>query len=69
MSEQQRIAGRLEQADRLRSTRRYTLELTDTFLPAAFLELFGDPTTNPLGLPVAELGDFLTFVTSVLAPE
>jgi type I restriction enzyme, S subunit len=40
-SEQRRIAGRLEQADRLRRTRRYALELTDTFLPAAFLELFG----------------------------
>jgi type I restriction enzyme S subunit len=64
MSEQRRIARRLEQADRLRRTRRYALELTDTFLPAAFLELFGDPTTNPLGLPVVELGDFLSFVTS-----
>ncbi len=42
ISEQQRIAGRLEQADRLRHTRRYALELTDTFLPAAFLELFGE---------------------------
>jgi len=64
MSEQRLIAPQLEQADRLRRTRRYALELTDTFLPAAFLELFGDPTTNPLGLPVAELGDFLSFVTS-----
>ncbi len=41
LSEQRRIAGRLEQADRLRRIRRYALELTDTFLPAAFLELFG----------------------------
>ncbi len=41
LSEQRRIAGRLEQADRLVRTRRYALELTDTFLPAAFLELFG----------------------------
>ena len=49
LSEQQRIAGRLEQADRLRRTRRYALELTDTFLPAAFLELFGDPVTNQMG--------------------
>ncbi len=64
LSEQQQIGRRLEQADRLRRTRRYALELTDTFLPAAFLKLFGDPTTNPLGLPVAELGDFLSFVTS-----
>lgn len=62
--EQERIAALLDQADRLRRTRRYALELTDTFLPAAFLELFGDPATNPLGLPVAKLGEFLSFVTS-----
>jgi type I restriction enzyme S subunit len=47
LSEQERIAGRLEQADRLVRTRRYALELTDTFLPAAFLDLFGDPAENP----------------------
>ena len=47
LSEQRGIAGRLEQADRLRRTRRYALELTDTFLPAAFLGLFGDPKKNP----------------------
>jgi len=41
LSAQQRIAGQLEQADRLRRTRRYALELSDTFLPAAFLQLFG----------------------------
>jgi len=41
LSDQQRIAGQLEQADRLRRTRRYALELSDTFLPAAFLQLFG----------------------------
>jgi hypothetical protein len=46
MSEQQRIVGRLEQADRLLRTRRYALELTDTFLPAAFLELFGETGDN-----------------------
>ena len=41
-SEQRRIAERLEQADGLRRTRRYALELSATFLPAAFLQLFGD---------------------------
>ena len=64
LAEQQRIARQLEQADRLYRTRRYALELTDTYLPAAFIEFFGDPITNPLCLPVAELGDFLSFVTS-----
>jgi type I restriction enzyme S subunit len=43
LSEQRRIAGELERADGLRRTRRYALELTDTFLPAAFLQLFGEP--------------------------
>ncbi len=46
LPEQRRIAAQLEQADRLRRTRRYALELTDTFLPAAFLELFGDSRAN-----------------------
>jgi type I restriction enzyme, S subunit len=64
LPEQRRIAERLEQADRLRRTRHYALELIESFLPAAFFEVFGDPTTNPLGLSVAELGDFLSFVTS-----
>jgi type I restriction enzyme, S subunit len=49
LSEQRRIAEQLEQADRLCRTRRYALQLTDTFLPAAFLELFGDPQTNSKG--------------------
>jgi type I restriction enzyme S subunit len=41
LSKQQRIAGVLEEADRLRSVRRYALELSDTFLPAVFLEFYG----------------------------
>jgi type I restriction enzyme S subunit len=57
LPEQRRIAGRLEQSDRLCRTRRYALELTDTFLPAAFLELFGDPDKNPLGWSESELGE------------
>jgi type I restriction enzyme S subunit len=52
LSDQQRIAGQLEQADGLRRTRRYALELTNTFLPAAFLQLFGDPVRNTKGWPV-----------------
>jgi type I restriction enzyme S subunit len=43
LAEQKRIAGMLAEADRLRRARRYALELSDTFLPAAFLDLFGDP--------------------------
>jgi type I restriction enzyme S subunit len=64
LSEQRRIAGQLDQTDRLRRTRRYALELNNTFLPAAFLGLFGDHVRNPKNLRIAELDDFLSFVTS-----
>jgi len=55
LSDQQRIAGQLEQSDRLRRTRRYALELSDTFLPAAFLQLFGDLHDNSRKWRFAEL--------------
>jgi type I restriction enzyme S subunit len=57
LSEQQRIVVRLEQADRLRRTRRYAVELTDTVLPAAFLELFGDPVANPKCWPIVSIDE------------
>ncbi|OGA36344.1 MAG: hypothetical protein A3F75_13515 [Betaproteobacteria bacterium RIFCSPLOWO2_12_FULL_64_23] len=64
LSEQKRIAVQLEQADRLRGTRRHALELSDTFLPAVFRELFGDPIKNDKGWHVAALGDYIDFLTS-----
>jgi type I restriction enzyme S subunit len=62
-SEQRQIAARLEGADRLRRTHRYTLELTDTFLPAAFLELFGEPVRNERGWPTDTLESVATKIT------
>lgn len=61
---QQRIAGTLEKADKLRRMRRYALELSNTFLPAVFLELFGDPIQNDQNFSVVPLGECLTFITS-----
>jgi type I restriction enzyme S subunit len=59
ISEQQRIVGRLEQADRLRRTRRYALELTVAFLPAAFREFFGDARGNAKKWDSVTLGEVL----------
>lgn len=55
VSEQKRIAGLLGQANRLRRTRRYALELSDGFLPAAFLELFGNQKIGWQSVTVGEL--------------
>lgn len=41
LSVQRDVASLLDRGDRLRRIRRYALELSDSFVPAAFLEFFG----------------------------
>ena len=55
LSEQHPIAEQLEKTDRLRRVRRYILELSGTFLPAAFLKLFGDWQPATTKYPVKRL--------------
>lgn len=55
IEEQKRIATIAQKADRLRRTRRYTLELSDSYLRSVFLEMFGDPITNVKGFEVTDL--------------
>jgi type I restriction enzyme, S subunit len=57
LPEQKRIAAILEKCDRLRRTRRYSLQLTETFLQSVFLEMFGDPATNPMGWDIKTIED------------
>ena len=59
LPEQRRIAAILDKADAIRRKRRQAIELTEELLRSAFLEMFGDPVTNPKGWPVVELGDLL----------
>ena len=49
LSEQKRIAAILDAADALRANRRETLAQLNTLLQSTFLEMFGDPVTNPKG--------------------
>jgi type I restriction enzyme S subunit len=39
----------LQKADEIRRKRKEAMELADKILPALFLEMFGDPATNPKG--------------------
>lgn len=57
LSEQKRIAAVLTKADRLRRLCRYARDLSETYLSSAFLEMFGDPVTNPMGWDVEPLGE------------
>lgn len=48
LPEQKRIAGILDAADALRGKRREALAQLDTLLQSTFLDMFGDPVTNPM---------------------
>ena len=62
LPEQRRIAAILYKADAVRRKLQQTLDLADQFLRSAFLDLFGDPVTNPKGWPVKKLGDLCRVV-------
>jgi type I restriction enzyme S subunit len=54
---QERIAVNLERMDALLMKRQQANQLADQFLQSAFLEMFGDPATNPKGWPTRKLED------------
>jgi type I restriction enzyme, S subunit len=55
LAEQKRIAGILDAADALRAKRRESIEQLDTLLQSTFLDMFGDPITNPMGWDVRSI--------------
>ncbi len=55
LPEQRRIAEILDKADALRAKRRAALAQLDTLTQSIFLEMFGDPATNPKGWPTRRL--------------
>ena len=65
IAEQKRIAGILDAADALRAQRRESLALLDTLLQSTFLDMFGDPVTNPMGWEVRELAEVVETGTIV----
>ena len=52
LADQKRIAAILDAADALRAKRREALAQLDTLLQSTFLDMFGDPVTNPMGWDV-----------------
>jgi type I restriction enzyme S subunit len=55
--EQRRIAAILDKADALRAKRREAIAKLDQLLQSVFLEMFGDPVTNPKGWPMKFFGE------------
>ncbi len=66
LPEQQRIAEILDKADALRAKRRAALAQLDTLTQSIFLDMFGDPATNPRGWRESMLlGDVADIVSGV----
>jgi type I restriction enzyme S subunit len=67
LPQQERIAEVLDRADALRARRRAALAQLDTLTEAIFLDLFGDPITNPKEWPdsksLGEIADIVSGVT------
>ena len=57
LAEQKRIAEILDAADALRAKRREALAQLDTLLQSTFLDMFGDPVTNPMGWAKVRSGE------------
>ena len=66
LTEQKRIARILDAADALRAKRREALAQLDTLLQSTFLDMFGDPVTNPMGFPRETLKSAFEFTTGKL---
>ena len=66
LSEQRRIAAILDQADALRAKRREAFAQLDSLTQSIFLEMFGEPVSNPKGWPDAlSLGDVADITSGV----
>lgn len=66
LEEQRRIAAILDKADELRAKRRSALDKLDSLTQSIFLDMFGDPVTNPMQWPEGKvLGDVGEVVSGI----
>jgi type I restriction enzyme S subunit len=64
LPEQRRIAEILDKADALRAKRRAALAQLDTLTQSIFLDMFGDPATNPKAWPTRTFDETIRDETS-----
>ena len=64
LPEQKRITAILDKADSIRRKRQEAVRLTEELLRSVFLDMFGDPVTNPKEWEIKSLSDDIEFLTS-----
>ncbi len=63
LKEQHRIVDILKRADGIRRLRKQAIQTARELIPALFVDMFGDPATNPRGWAVQPLGDLVDVVS------
>ena len=64
LDEQRKIAAVLDKVSDLISKRRQQLDKLDEMVKARFVEMFGDPVSNPMSWPVRRFSEYIEFLTS-----
>ncbi len=65
LAEQRRIVDLLARAEGIMSLRREAQAKAQAIIPALFLDMFGDPATNPRGWPVAPLSEVAQVISGI----
>lgn len=63
IEKQKKIFATLDKADAIRRKRQQSLELADSLLKSVFLDMFGDPVTNPKGWGKGTIRDIVSDVS------
>ena len=69
MNEQSEIADLLDSVNNAIQERNRELALFDDLIKARFVEMFGDPITNPYNLPIVTLGELSELITKGASPS
>ena len=64
LDEQRKIAAVLDKVSDLIAKRRRQLEKLDEMVKSRFIEMFGNPKSNPNSYPISQLSEYIKFMTS-----
>ena len=64
LDDQRKIAAVLDKVSDLIAKRRQQLDKLDEMVNARFVEMFGDPVSNPMSWPVRRFSEYIKFLTS-----
>lgn len=69
LEEQQRVVDNIEKISTIIALRKKEISILDDLIKARFVEMFGDPVSNPYKLPMVLLGELSELITKGASPS